>query len=70
MGDVRHYVVGQTAAADVAEAYVTGSELTAVCGSTFVPSRDPNGLPECDGCRTGLIAAYDKILDEILDDND
>ncbi len=42
------------ASAWVTEARVLGTELTAVCGARFVPSRDPERLPVCGACREAL----------------
>lgn len=39
------------AAGKVAEAYVMGTEVTALCGYRWVPSRDPAGLPVCPDCK-------------------
>ncbi len=36
---------------EVTEAYVMGSEITALCGYRWVPSRDPAGLPVCPDCK-------------------
>lgn len=38
-------------ASDVTEAYVMGTEITALCGYKWVPSRDPAGLPVCPDCK-------------------
>jgi hypothetical protein len=35
----------------IAEAYVEGTEITALCGKKFVPSRDPENLPVCPRCK-------------------
>ncbi len=35
----------------VAEAYVTGSVVTALCGKTWTPSKNPEQLPVCRSCR-------------------
>lgn len=35
----------------IAEAYVTGAPLTALCGYTWVPSKSPKGLPVCAACK-------------------
>lgn len=32
------------------EAYVMGNAVQALCGVIFVPSRDPEALPVCEGC--------------------
>lgn len=37
--------------ARIVEAYVMGSPLTALCGYTWVPSRDPKDLPLCAECK-------------------
>jgi Protein of unknown function (DUF3039) len=37
--------------AGITEAYVFGTPLTALCGYTFVPSRDPKPLPLCAECK-------------------
>lgn len=34
----------------VAEAYVTGLPITALCGKKWVPSRDPSRYPVCRTC--------------------
>ena len=36
----------------VTEAYVMGTEITAICGRRFVPSRNPDGLPICPECKS------------------
>lgn len=35
----------------IVEGYVLGRYVDAVCGIRFVPSRDPDHLPLCSGCR-------------------
>ncbi len=35
---------------DVAEGYVMGTPITALCGAVFVPSRDPDRYPTCEQC--------------------
>jgi hypothetical protein len=40
----------------VAEAYVLGTPLEALCGAVFVPSRDPKKLPVCEACKEALKA--------------
>ncbi len=37
-------------AAEVNRAYVTGEEITALCGKRFVPTRDPDRYPICPRC--------------------
>ena len=41
-------------AADVSRAYVTGEEITALCGKRFVPSRNPDDYPVCQRCKAVL----------------
>lgn len=36
---------------DVTRAYVEGEPITALCGKTWVPSRDPIGRPVCERCQ-------------------
>ena len=53
-GNVAHIVKtepGESAAAKVLEARITGTPLEALCGHVWVPSRDPQQLPVCDGCK-------------------
>ena len=38
-------------ASAVTEAIVTGTPCTALCGKTWVPSRDPKKYPLCPTCR-------------------
>lgn len=35
----------------IAEAYVVGTPLVALCGYTWVPSQSPKGLPVCQACK-------------------
>lgn len=34
----------------VTSAYIEGTPLEALCGTVFVPSRDPKSLPPCERC--------------------
>jgi hypothetical protein len=43
---------------DQMRGYVLGEEITALCGERFIPTRDPNTYPVCEGCREALTAAY------------
>ena len=49
------HIVGRTSKKDadaiVTEGYVLGQPLTALCGYTWVPSRDPERFPLCPRCR-------------------
>lgn len=42
---------GESAAAKVLEARITGTPLEALCGFVWVPSRDPRQLPMCPACK-------------------
>jgi len=35
---------------DVTRAYITGEPITALCGTVFVPTRDPSNFPVCPAC--------------------
>ena len=39
---------------EVAESYVTGKPLVALCGKYWTPSRSPEGLPVCGKCKEVL----------------
>ena len=43
-----HIVVPASA---VTEAIITGTPCTALCGKTWVPSRDPKRYPVCPTCK-------------------
>jgi hypothetical protein len=48
--DPRHaHIV--TPAAAVTEAMINGTPVTALCGYTWVPSRDPDRYPLCQRCK-------------------
>ena len=49
-----HVVVPASA---VTEAYITGAEVTALCGKRWVPTRDPGKFPVCPTCTDILEAA-------------
>lgn len=40
----------QTADAKIMEARVMGTPITALCGYTWIPSRDPQRHPVCEKC--------------------
>ena len=50
-----HVVVPASA---VTEAYVTGTPVTALCGKTWVPTRDPGRYKVCPTCKEILEAAH------------
>ena len=39
---------------DQMRGYVLGEEITALCGEKFIPTRDPERYPVCEGCREAL----------------
>lgn len=41
---------GKTGAVLAMEARFNGTPVTALCGHTFVPSRDPQAFPVCQAC--------------------
>lgn len=45
---VAHIVMPASA---VTEAYIEGTEVTALCGKRWVPTRDPTRLPVCRECK-------------------
>ena len=49
-----HVVVPASA---VTEAYITGTAVTALCGKTWVPTRDPGRYQVCPTCQEILDAA-------------
>jgi hypothetical protein len=44
-------------ASEITEAFVMGTEITALCGKKWVPTRDGNGFPLCQTCK--------EILDQL-----
>lgn len=38
----------------IADAAVFGTEVVALCGYRFIPTRDPQKLPLCQACKTAL----------------
>lgn len=54
-----HIVVPASA---VTEAYISGTPVTALCGKTWVPTRDPNRYPVCPEC-TELLERAKKMRD-------
>lgn len=66
-GRVKHYVAPRpdvSGHAIVTEAYVFGTPVVALCGTVFVPSRNPDNYPLCQACAE----EWDKI--EWLNDDD
>jgi hypothetical protein len=68
-GPVAHIVKtkrGEDAAAKVLAARIEGTPLEALCGHTWVPSRDPKQLPVCQKCKDlyGMYRDFNDGLDE------
>ena len=57
---------GQDAAARVVEARVFGTQLEALCGHVWIPSRDPKQLPLCEKCKEvyEMYRMFDENLNE------
>ena len=49
-----HIVLPKSA---VTEAYIAGTPVTALCGKSWVPTRDPGRYPVCETCKEILNAA-------------
>lgn len=49
----------------LAEAYVNGTPVVALCGYTWVPSRSPKGLPVCAACQELAGMAWGEDADRI-----
>lgn len=60
--DRAHIVKDKDAEAKITEARVFGTTLIALCGTEFVPKRDPEGLKVCKECRE---IYYQIIRDDI-----
>lgn len=56
-GDHERFAHVVVPASAVTEAYVTGTPVTALCGKTWVPTRDPGRYPVCPTCKEILDAA-------------
>jgi hypothetical protein len=68
-GPVAHIVKtkpGEDAAAKVLAARIEGTPLEALCGHTWVPSRDPKQLPVCQRCKDvyGMYRDFNDGLEE------
>lgn len=66
-GPVAHIVrtkPGEDAAAKVLEARIEGTPLEALCGHTWVPSRDPKQLPVCQKCKD-IYEMYRSVNDSL-----
>lgn len=56
-GDHERFAHVVVPASAVTEAYVTGATVTALCGKTWVPTRDPGRYQVCPTCKEILDAA-------------
>lgn len=50
------HIVKQAPGNYVADASILGTELTALCGHKFIPTKDPYKLPVCPACKSILEA--------------
>ena len=60
---------GESAAAKILEARIYGTPIEALCGHTWVPSRDPKQLPICEKCK-GIYEMYKAFNDGLRDQPD
>lgn len=44
------HIVDQRHDQDVTSAYINGTELIALCGYRWIPTRDPHSYPLCRAC--------------------
>lgn len=58
-GDHERFAHVVVPASAVTEAYITGATVTALCGKTWVPTRDPGRYTVCPTCKEILDAARD-----------
>jgi hypothetical protein len=56
-GDHERFAHVVVPASAVTEAYITGNAVTALCGKTWVPTRDPGRYQVCPTCQEILDAA-------------
>lgn len=54
--EVHHIVNQHLPGNSVADASIFGTELVALCGHRFIPTRDPQKLPLCQACKLALEA--------------
>jgi hypothetical protein len=57
---------GENAQAVVLEARIMGIPVEALCGFTWVPSRDPKNLPLCEECNA-MYGLYKDFNDNLSD---
>jgi hypothetical protein len=60
---------GESAAAKVLEARISGTPIEALCGHVWVPARDPRQLPLCEKCK-GVYELYRAFNDGLRDTPD
>lgn len=56
-GDHERFAHVVVPASAVTEAYITGATVTALCGKTWVPTRDPGRYQVCPTCKEILESA-------------
>lgn len=39
---------------DIMNGYINGVAIAALCGVRFIPTRDPNKFPLCQGCKNKI----------------
>lgn len=49
--DIDNRLAHYAEAVSVTEGYVLGKPVVAICGTIFIPSRDPKKFPICPGCK-------------------
>jgi hypothetical protein len=54
--EVAHYALK----AQITDAYIFGTEIEALCGEKFIPTRDPERYPVCEAC----VALLDQMFPE------
>jgi hypothetical protein len=54
--EVTHIVNQHLPGNSIADASIFGTEVVALCGHKFIPTRDPEKLPLCQACKLALEA--------------
>lgn len=55
-GNVAHIVDQHIPGNSIGDAIVFGTEIVALCGYRWIPTRDPQKFPVCEACRLALEA--------------
>ncbi len=53
---VHHIINERQPGNSIVDAGVFGTEVTALCGHKFIPTRDPERFPVCQACKAALAA--------------